>query len=83
MIGQRLKLSGMRWTRPGATGILTRGCQQASNQWDEIWPPPHNQIPATDLARCRTRSWSSTNLAHTPRPGSCRCVPVLRGGIVE
>jgi hypothetical protein len=34
--GQRLKLSGMRWTRPGATGILTLRCQQASNRWDQI-----------------------------------------------
>ena len=54
VIGQRLKLSGMRWTRPGATGILTLRCQQASNQWDQIWTPPDNQIPATDLAICGT-----------------------------
>jgi hypothetical protein len=54
VIGQRLKLSGMRWTRPGATGILTLRCQQASGKWDQIWTPPHNQIPATDLARCGT-----------------------------
>ena len=44
VIGQRLKLSGMRWTEPGATGILTLRCQQASGQWDQIWTPPHNQI---------------------------------------
>jgi hypothetical protein len=50
VIGQRLKLSGMRWTRPGATGILTLRCQQASNQWDDIWTPPHNQTPTLDLA---------------------------------
>jgi hypothetical protein len=50
VIGQRLKLSGMRWTRPGATGILTLRCQQASNQWDEIWTPPDNQTPTTHLA---------------------------------
>jgi hypothetical protein len=54
VIGQRLKLSGMRWTQPGATGILTLRCQQASNQWEQIWTPPHNQIPATDLAHCGT-----------------------------
>jgi hypothetical protein len=54
VIGQRLKLSGMRWTRPGATGILTLRCQQASNQWDEIWTPPHNQTPTTNLALCGT-----------------------------
>jgi hypothetical protein len=43
VIGQRLKLSGMRWTEPGATGILTLRCQEASNRWDQIWQRPHNQ----------------------------------------
>lgn len=43
VIGQRLKLSGMRWTVPGATGILTLRCQQASGRFDQIWQRPHNQ----------------------------------------
>ena len=42
VIGQRLKLSGMRWTEPGATGILTLRCQEASNRWDQTWHQPHN-----------------------------------------
>jgi len=46
IIGQRLKLSGMRWTQNGATGILTLRCHEASDQWDQIWPQPHNQTPA-------------------------------------
>jgi hypothetical protein len=46
VIGQRLKLSGMKWTQPGATGILTLRCQQASNRWEQIWQRPHNQTPA-------------------------------------
>jgi len=46
VIGQRLKLSGMHWTQPGATGILTLRCQQASNRWDQIWQRPHYQTPA-------------------------------------
>jgi len=46
VIGQRLKLSGMRWTQPGATGILTLRCQDASNRWEQIWQQPHNQTPA-------------------------------------
>ena len=54
VIGQRLKLSGMRWTTPGATGILTLRCQQASGPWDQIWTHPHTQIPAPDLAPCGT-----------------------------
>ena len=49
VVGQRLKLSGMHWSVPGATGILTLRCQQASNRWDEIWQQPHNQTPAADL----------------------------------
>jgi hypothetical protein len=43
LVGQRLKQFGMRWNIPGATGILTLRCHQASNRWDQIWPPPHNQ----------------------------------------
>ncbi|HEX9517787.1 MAG TPA: ISKra4 family transposase, partial [Streptosporangiaceae bacterium] len=39
VIGQRLKLSGMRWTEHGATGTLTLRCQQASNRWDQTWQP--------------------------------------------
>ena len=49
VIGQRLKLSGMRWNIPGATGIATLRCQDASNRWDEIWQRPPNQTPAADL----------------------------------
>ena len=42
IIGQRLKLAGMRWNIPGATGILTLRCQQASNRWDQIWTATHH-----------------------------------------
>jgi hypothetical protein len=54
VIGQRLKLSGMRWTESGATGILTLRAQQASGPWDQIWKHPHTQTPATDQARYGT-----------------------------
>lgn len=46
VVGQRLKLSGMRWTEHGATGILTLRCHEASNRWDEIWPQPRDQTQA-------------------------------------
>lgn len=46
IVGQRLKLSGMRWNLPGATGILTLRCHQASDRFDHIWTQPHNQIAA-------------------------------------
>jgi hypothetical protein len=44
VIGQRLKLSGMRWTVTGADAITTLRCQQASRPEDRIWSPRHNQI---------------------------------------
>ena len=47
--GQRLKLSGMRWTISGAASIATLRCQEASNRWEEIWQRPHNQTPHADL----------------------------------
>jgi hypothetical protein len=46
VIGQRLKLSGMRWTERGATGILTLRCQEASNRWDQTWQPSSKSRPA-------------------------------------
>lgn len=48
IIGQRLKLSGMRWTIHGATSIATLRCQEASGNWDEIWQRPHSQTQLTD-----------------------------------
>jgi hypothetical protein len=44
VIGQRLKLSGMRWTITGADAIATLRCQQASRPEDRIWSARHNQI---------------------------------------
>lgn len=38
VVGQRLKLSGMRWSGPGATSIITLRCQNASTH--------HNQTTA-------------------------------------
>jgi hypothetical protein len=45
IVAQRLKLSGMRWSIPGAAGILTLRCLQASGRWEEILTQPGN-IPA-------------------------------------
>ena len=50
LIGQRLKLSGMRWNIPGATGIITLRCHRASNRWEDIWLHAHNQIPTSTAA---------------------------------
>jgi hypothetical protein len=60
VIGQRLKLSGMRWSVPGATGIATLRCQEASNRWEQIWQWPHNQTAATQPGICQ---WQHTQTA--------------------
>jgi hypothetical protein len=46
IIGQRLKLSGMRWSLHGANAIIALRCAQASRRWHTIWPQNHNQTPA-------------------------------------
>ena len=43
VIGQRLKMSGMRWTVAGADAIATLRCEQASRPEDRIWHARHNQ----------------------------------------
>ena len=46
VIGQRLKLSCMRWTVAGADAITTLRCQQASRAEDQVCHAPRNQTPA-------------------------------------
>ncbi|MEX2229188.1 MAG: ISKra4 family transposase, partial [Dehalococcoidia bacterium] len=46
VIGQRLKLSGMRWSVRGATGIIALRCHEASGRWDDVWSRIHNQTSA-------------------------------------
>ena len=53
VIGQRLKLSGMRWNIPGATAIATLRCQEASNRREEIWQRPHNQTQTAQPVICQ------------------------------
>ena len=59
IIGQRLKLSGMRWNIPGATAIATLRCQEASNRWEEIWQRPRSQT-APDATAIRQRQPNQT-----------------------
>lgn len=41
VIGQRLKQSGMFWTQPGATAVLSLRCALLSAQgWDYLWSQP-------------------------------------------
>jgi hypothetical protein len=44
IVGQRLKLSGMRWTVASADAIIALRCREASSQWEEIWQGPRHQI---------------------------------------
>jgi hypothetical protein len=53
VIGQRLKLSGMRWSIPGATSIATLRCQEASGRWEQIWQRPHYQTVPAAPAICQ------------------------------
>jgi hypothetical protein len=46
VIGQRLKLSGMRWSVAGAGAITTLRCQQASRPEDRICHAERNQTAA-------------------------------------
>src|SRR5664280_368675 len=43
IIGQRLKLPGMRWSERGADAIAALRCHDASGQWAEIWTETHNR----------------------------------------
>jgi hypothetical protein len=56
VIGQRLKLSGMRWTATGADAIATLGCQQASRPEDRPWT--HAGAPARTARSQSTRPMS-------------------------
>ena len=42
VIGQRLKESGMFWTEPGATRVLTLRLALKSHRWDECWDRLHD-----------------------------------------
>jgi hypothetical protein len=65
-IGQRLKLSGMRWTLAGATGIATLRCLDAGDRWDEIWQRPRSQTDASRPRQPGELILPPTELAHTP-----------------
>ncbi|MGY4543795.1 hypothetical protein ACVWY0_003738 [Arthrobacter sp. UYNi723] len=54
IVGQRLKLSGMRWSGPGATSIITLRCQHASTHHTRPQKHATAQLP-TNLTHTRTR----------------------------
>jgi len=53
VIGQRLKLSGVRWSTPDATGITTPALPRRRRRVDKDDHKPRTTLP--------------TNLSHTPR----------------
>jgi hypothetical protein len=46
IVGQRLKLSGMHWTVPGADAIIALRCREASTEWETICKRPRPQTGA-------------------------------------
>lgn len=42
VIGQRLKQSGMFWTRTGAENVIALRCALMGNRWDECWDKINN-----------------------------------------
>ena len=42
VIGQRLKQSGMFWTRTGAENVIALRCALMGNRWDECWDQINN-----------------------------------------
>jgi Family of unknown function (DUF6788) len=46
IVGQRLKLSGMHWTVPGADAIISLRCREASSQWETICKRPRTHTGA-------------------------------------
>jgi len=42
VIGQRLKESGMFWTKSGATSVLALRCALKGHRWDECWDRLHD-----------------------------------------
>ena len=42
VIGQRLKESGMFWTKNGATSVLALRCALKGHRWDECWDRLHD-----------------------------------------
>jgi hypothetical protein len=58
VIGQRLKLSGMRWNIPSATGIPTLRCAHASNRFQHT--SGHNRTtrpPPPDHAKIKINNY--------------------------
>ncbi|MET3175484.1 UNVERIFIED_ORG: hypothetical protein ABIB52_003351 [Arthrobacter sp. UYCu721] len=70
IVGQRLKLSGMRWSGPGATNIITLRCQHDSTHHNQTTAaqPPHT-TPET----CHSTATYKSD-AH-PNPGCS--IPML------
>ena len=66
----------LRWSHPGATGILTVRAQLSTPQdltWQQARLKTDNQTHAPDLATTRAELGHPTNLSHTPL---CPAAPV-------
>ena len=51
VVGQRFKLSGMLWTRRGASHLLTIRCALLSGWFEDFWKPPQTAAPTPAAPR--------------------------------
>jgi hypothetical protein len=61
VVGQRLKLSGMLWSRPGAENVLELRCALLGHRWDECWNRVHQNDYLTIVCfrqACVTDFWA-------------------------
>ena len=79
IVAQRCKLSGMRWTVSGATGILTLRCLEASDRWEQIWhgrttrrppPEPASEQVTTPRQPRAAASYPPVTYIHVPHPAA-------------
>jgi hypothetical protein len=76
--GRRLKLSGMRWTEHGATGILTLRCLEASDRWvasrvsSGLWRTSYDGKDAQSISPpvCRGQKWALSSSSSRARSSS-------------
>jgi len=50
LIGARVKGAGMRWSKPGAQGVLTLRAELLSGRWEQSWPNTRMPLPSTKVA---------------------------------
>lgn len=64
VVTERMKLSGMRWKRPGAQVVMTLRCIKLSNIWNQVFGKMLAAIPpVSDVIRNQTPNFQASNCA--------------------